>query len=197
MVHLQLPYLRFKVVYKPLIIDISTIYANKTTTIAVKVLDSSGNPVFINTTQLLFVQITNECTKGSNFDLVSVNGRQTTLDQDIFEQLILTSNGTYQHSFTIAKEGKISISVLLYTQGGVFAEYFDNMLLNGTNSFNRTETLSNFAYNWGSSSLYPNGKTDYVSARFNFLLKWPTSETVSFQLNVDDYGYMNVGKYLI
>ena len=121
-------------------------------------------------------------------------GRQTVLDQDIFEQMTSISDGIYQYSFTITKVEKITISVLLYTQGGVFAEYSDNIKFRGDNNANRTEILTNLNYSWGTGAVSPTGKADFLSARFYFLLKSPTNGTVNFQLNVDDYGYFCIGK---
>ena len=64
-------------------IIVSPIYANRTSTIKVSILDVNNNSVPLLATQVIFVQITNEKTKGINFNLIDVAGRKTIIDQII------------------------------------------------------------------------------------------------------------------
>ena len=175
-------------------IGVTTIYVNDPTTVSVNVLDSSLNPVSLLTTQLLFIQITNESTKGANFNLTPPTGQQIVLDQEIFEQMTLGTDGTYQYNFTLTKVGKITICVLLYAQGGAFVEYFENMFYEGDNSANGTEAISNFNFNWGTSAISPTGRADYVSKRYHFLLKSPATGTINFKIYADDSAYLYISK---
>ena len=136
----------------------------------------------------------NEWTKGANFLLNSVSDRQIVIDNEIFEEMVKGPDGTYQYSFTITKVGKITISIMLATQGGVLAEYFGNNGLSGNNIYTRRETISYFYYDWGGGAVYPNGPGDYVSGIFHFYLKAPTTGTISYFVIVDDRGAFNIGK---
>ena len=175
-------------------IGVTTIYVNDPTTVSVNVLDSLLNPVSLLATQLLFIQITNESTKGANFNLTPATGQQTVLDQEIFEQMTLGTDGTYQYNFTLTKVGKITICVLLYTQGGAYVEYFENMFYEGGNSANRTEAISNFYFDWGTSAISPTGRVDFVSQRYNFLLKSPATGAINFKITVDDFVNLYISK---
>ena len=181
------------VIINHIVIGATTIYANSPTTVSVNVLDSSLNPVSLLSTQLLFIQITNESIKGANFNLIPATGQQIVLDQEIFEQMTLGTDGTYQYSFTLTKVGKITICVLLYTQGGAFVEYFENTSLFGDNSVNRTETITEFNFNWGEGEISPTGRAENVSKRYNFLLKSPATGTTNFKINDDDSANLYIG----
>ena len=191
---LQPQNLLLMVIINHIVIGPTTIYVNSSTTVSVSVLDSSLNPVSLLTTQLLFIQITNESTKGANFNLTPATGQQIVLDQDIFEQMTLGTDGTYQYSFTLTKVGKITIWVLLYTQGGAFVEYFANMFYEGDNIDNRTEAISNFYFDWGTSAISPTGRADFLSKRYNFLLKSPATGTINFKITVDDFVNLYISK---
>ena len=102
------------VIINNIVIGATTIYVNDPKTISVNVLDSSLNPFSLLSTQLLFIQITNESTKGANFNLTPATSQQIVLDQEIFEQMTLGTDGAYQYSFKLTKVGKITICVLLY-----------------------------------------------------------------------------------
>ena len=175
-------------------IGVTTIYVNDPTTVSVNVLDSLLNAVSLLATQLLFIQITNESTKGANFNLIPATGQQIVLDQEIFEQMTLGTDGTYQYSFTLTKVGKITICVLLYTQGGAFVEYFENMFFAGDNSVSRTEAISNFNFNWGEGAISPTGRADFLSQRYNFLLKSPATGAINFKIYVDDFVNLYISK---
>ena len=136
----------------------------------------------------------NEWTKGANFLLNPVSGRQIVIDNEIFEEMIKGPDGTYQYSFTITKVGKITISIMLATQGGVLAEYFGNNGLSGNNIYTRRETIPYFYYDWGQGAVYPNGSGDYASGIFHFYLKAPTTGTISYSVIADDRGAFNIGK---
>ena len=174
-------------------IGVTTIYVNDPTTVSVSVLDSLLNPVPLLATQLLFIQITNESTKGANFNLTPATGQQIVLDPEIFEQMTLGTDGTYQYSFTLTRVGKITICVILYTQGGAFVEYFANVSYEGDNIDNGTEAISGFYFNCNLNSTSPTWIAGYGSQRYNFLLKSPKTGTIEFMTYVDDFANLYIG----
>ena len=190
---LQPQNLLLMVIINNIVIGVTTIYVNDPTTVSVNVLDSSLNPVSLLTTQLLFIQITNESTKGANFNLTPATGQQIVLDQEIFEQMTLGTDGTYQYSFTLTKVGKITICVLLYTQEGAFVEYFANVYHEGDNSDNRIETISNFYFICDANSNAQTWKAGYGAPRYNFLLKSPATGTINFKISADDSANLYIG----
>ena len=156
--------------------------------------DSSGNTISLPSTQIPFILITNECTKGENFNPIPVSGRDVVLDKDIFGEMIPNSDGTYQFTFTATKIGKISIVVYLYSQGEWFVEYFGNYYLFGNNIYNGTETRAVFNYNYGVDQVCPWGRADDVSARFIFSIKAPVDGILNLQLTADYYANLDIGK---
>ena len=157
-------------------------------------MDGNGDPVSLPSTQILFVQITNEMLKGSNFNLIPTTNREIVLKDEIFEEMKNSSKGTYQYNFTSTNVGKITISIILATQGRILAEYYDSTNFEGNNSFTRVMEIPQFYFNWGNGALYPNGRSDYVSARFNFYLKSPVTGSISYSIVADDSAALYIGK---
>ena len=102
------------------------------------------------------------------------------------------SDGTYTYNYQVTRPGTITVAVLLYTQGGVYNEFFPNTNESGNNEYRGTRSTINFQD--GSYDVYPGRKT-YVSANFYFRFKSPTSEILSFTISVDDDVSMYIGDY--
>ena len=101
-------------------------------------------------------------------------------------------DGTYTYNYSVSRPGQITISVLQYTQGGVYQEYFNNNNRSGNNQNNGTTSQINF--NWGSGVIY-SGVSDNVSASFYFRFKGPITGVVTFYIYVDDDTTMTIGNY--
>ena len=136
----------------------------------------------------------NESTKGYNFGLTPVSGAQTVIDSEIFEQMIMSTDGSYHYSFTVTRYGKITICILLYTQNGVYEEYYANTEFSGNSIYSRINTGGTLNYNWGYGAVCPWGREDDVSLGVNFLMKSPTTATINYIMNANDTAFLNLGK---
>lgn len=62
---------------------------------------------------------------------------------EVSTQMIDQLDGTYTYTLNVNRPGAITISVLYYTQGGVWNEYYSNVAGTGTNSLvNSTTTIN-------------------------------------------------------
>ena len=139
----------------------------------------------------MFVEITNACTKGNNYLCIATPGRETVLVSDIIQQMTDNLDGTYIYNYSISRPGQITVSVLHYTQGGVYQEYFPNSGRTGNNQLNGTTSQINF--NWLQGDIIP-GRADVVSIGFYFIFKAPITGSITFYISVDDSTTMKVGK---
>jgi hypothetical protein len=88
-------------------------------------------------------------------------------------------DGTYIYNFSADLDGPITLNILLFTQFGVYAEYFDNTLNTGTVA--STNILSEMTAAFGGGLVTPtNG--DNVSGNFFMKLKTVTSTSYTFYL---------------
>ena len=62
--------------------------------------------------------------------------RQTVLTSDIVAQMTDNHDGTYTYNYNVTRPGQITVSVLHYTNGGVYQEFFPNQFLSGDNGSN-------------------------------------------------------------
>lgn len=132
---------------------------------------------------MFYVEITNWCTKGYNFECKPVAGRQTVITPEISAVMTDNSDGTYSYSYTVNRPGKITVSVYMYTQGGVYNEYYPNNNYNVNNGKNNITSTLNF--DWGSGNIY-GGVSDDVSAKYFFIIKAPVTGTYTFYARHDD-----------
>ena len=96
---------------------------NATVTIIVTPKNSNGDNLKVGE-DIVYVSITNACTKGVNYPCNLDSDAITLLDSNIRAQMKYSSDGTYTYDYKVPKPGTITISVLLYTQGGVYVDYF-------------------------------------------------------------------------
>ena len=68
------------------------------------------------------------------------------------------------------------------------------MFYEGDNSANRTEAISNFYFEWGTGAISPTGRDDFLSQRYNFLLKSPATGAINFKIYVDDFVNLYISK---
>jgi hypothetical protein len=96
---------------------------------------------------------------------------------------ISNGDGTHSYSYTINLDGKITYSIILYTQGGIYSEYFDNTNASGTVA--KTNITSTLNFNWGLGSIF-SGNFETVSARYLAKIKAPTTDTYTIFFFRDD-----------
>ena len=142
--------------------------------------DSSGTNVGVGN-EVVFVEITNACTKGNNYEWVANADRQTVLTSDIVAQMTDNHDGTYTYNYNVTRPGQITVSVLHYTNGGVYQEYFPNTSESGDNASNSTISQINFPSS--SNDVYP-GRSVTVSGNFYFRFKAPITGTLTFYINI-------------
>lgn len=165
-------------------LGVSSFNINTSVTITVTAKDSasanvgSGNDLF-------FVEITNACTKGTNFECVADAGRQTVLTSDIVQPMYDNLDGTYYYTYSVSRPGKITVSPLLYTQGAVYSEYYTNNALSGTMSSSSTSDYKQ-VYLASTTGAIFTGCTDNCSIKFYFRFMAPTTGTITFTLQADD-----------
>lgn len=90
-------------------------------------------------------------------------------------------DGSYYYNYSLNLDGNITISVLLYSQGLIYSEYFDNSIWSGTPSVTSTISTLNLGWTGAITSL-----SDYVTARYWLAIRAPTTATVTIYVEVDD-----------
>ena len=104
-------------------------------------------------------------------------------------------DGTYTYNYTVSRPGQITVSILQYTLGGVYQEYYASNSFSGNNAYNST-IPADINFNWGSGNIYPSRAID-VSAKFYFRFKAPITGIITFYILLDDVTTMSVGKKAI
>lgn len=92
-------------------------------------------------------------------------------------------DGTYRADYTINRDGKITVSVVIARVGGLSAEYFNNAFLEGVPIKQQVDNTINF--DW-SDGLITDETGDFVSIHWYGKLLSPATEDFTFVLNGDD-----------
>ena len=92
-------------------------------------------------------------------------------------------DGTYTGTYTVPLDGTVTVSVFLMQAGGAYAEYFDNIFMDGTPALKRIEPTID--HDWG-TGLITNSASDFVSARWYTKIKAPKTEDFFFTVEADD-----------
>ena len=143
--------------------------------------DSTSTNVGVGN-EIVFVEITNACTKGSNYEWTADAGRQTVLTSEIVAQMTDNHDGTYSYNYSVSRPGQITVSVLHYTNGGVYAEYFPYSSITGINEHNSTYPQQiNYPSSTNNADL---GTSTNFSANFYFRFKAPTTGTITFSIQI-------------
>jgi hypothetical protein len=82
-----------------------------------------GDLYFLHVEDLCFVTENYRC------DLSLTNSGYE--EVPMFIQMTDNLDGTYSATYSIAREGQVTVSVVLARQGGLYAEYFNNAFLSG------------------------------------------------------------------
>ena len=125
---------------------------------------------------MIFIQITNTCTKGYNIECYADGGALPVMTSSINSLMTDNGNGAYSYTFQVARPGTITIQILLYKQGGVYNEFFPNSNESGNNVYNGMWSTINIQANI--QDIYPGRQTD-VSGNFYFKIKGPISGSVT------------------
>lgn len=89
----------------------------------------------------------------------------------------------YRSSYEVPIDGKVTGSVFLMNNGGLYAEYFNNVFMDGVPEVKRVDPTINF--DWKHNLITPEG-ADFVSIRWYTKLKAPFTEEYTFIIEADD-----------
>ena len=156
------------------------VLSSKTVTVTAK--DASSTNIGTGG-DLFYIQITNQCTKTSDFAWTVVGGADNTLSSSIFTLMTDNYDGTYTYSYTMTNDGVISVSIILFNRFKVLGQYYLGNPLSG--SVVVSNYSSSLQYNWLTSDI-TSGHGDYVSAVFQAYIKAPITGTITFTLSADD-----------
>lgn len=160
--------------------------SEKTVTVQAK---TSGGANISTGGDLFYIQISNECTKTTNFKCTVVGGADNTITTPIFTEMTDNNDGTYTYKWTPDNEGKLSIVVVKMNRYLVLGNYYNSQTITGTAVV--TNYSSHINYNWGGYDVTP-GRGDYVSSRYDTYLKAPYTGTIRFYLSMDNEAALRV-----
>jgi hypothetical protein len=172
-------------------IYIAVVEAYKTYTVTVQAKDASGN----NRNEgedIFWIHIENQCTKGEMFECLDVAGHRTVFQTEIDAQMTDNMDGTYSYTYTTQLDGNITLYVLLYTQFGAYAEFFNNLLYTGV--VNVVRIYPQINQNW-TSGLVTLNQSDDVSANYYLKVRAPVSDDFIFYLDPNHNGYLYFDKF--
>ena len=147
-----------------------------------------GNDVF-------WIRIENQCTKGTSFEWIDVSSQRKVLQTEISQKMYDNLDGTYTYSYSSNLDGTITVYVFLYTNGGIYAEYFDSSKWSGTPA--TKTTMSTLNSGWTSGTLITASRSSYVTIAYYARIKAPTSDTYTIYIEVDDTAKVFIDSTLI
>ncbi len=163
--------------------------AQNPVTVVVTALATDGSPK-TSGGDYVFLRVADYCERepASTYPCKRVPAAHSQYNRDIFNKTLLVAmadpgNGTYSSSYNSPASGWISASAILGTQGGLLAEYFENIFLDGNASLSRIDSSVDF--HWGIDLITP-AQADYVSARWSGFLRAPLTETFTISVRCDD-----------
>jgi hypothetical protein len=132
---------------------------------------------------LFYVQITNRCTKASNFACTVNGGADTTIVTAITALMTDNNDGTYTYILNHNNEGTLSISVILYNRFSVYGTWYNTDDLTGAVA--NTNISTSISYYWGNYNVTTT-LGDYVSGKMEGYIKSPYSGSVELILYTDN-----------
>lgn len=131
-----------------------------------------------------FLHVMLECQKTTNFKCVTVaNPRQILTNPPNLIPFVDNGDGTYKATYFVPLDGKVTVTVFLMQSGGFYAEYFNNVFMDGTPAITKIEPTINF--NWG-TGLITTDSSDFISARWYAKIRAPYTEEYAFIMEGDD-----------
>jgi hypothetical protein len=161
---------------------LSAFNALSDTVVTVTAKDTGGTNVGTGG-DLFYVQITNRCTKTSNFACTVNGGADNTILTAITALMTDNNDGTYTYILNHNNEGVLSISVILYNRFSVFGTWYNTDDLTGAVA--NTNISTSISYNWGAYNVTAT-LGDYVSGKMEGYLKSPYSGSVDLILYTDN-----------
>jgi len=110
-----------------------------TSTVSIQALDESGAA---KTTggDFFFLHVEQLCQTSPGNYRCDLNAQNTNIQGvPIIKLFTDNGDGTYSATYLIREAGKISVSVVLARQGGMYAEYFNNAFLDGPNVLSKVD----------------------------------------------------------
>ena len=95
------------------------------------------------------------------------------------------ADGSYEAEMVLPVAGKYQLDVYQLIPGGLFAEYFNDALLD-ENSLEKSKVDAVLNHTWGAGRV-TSSSTDYVSIRWTGVLRSAHSEIFLFSFQVDDH----------
>jgi len=122
-----------------------------------------------------------------NYAWDATTGRETVLDSDVSYKMIDNRDKTYSYNYTVDRPGDITINVIKYNLGKVYAEYYPNTAWSGNN--NHRDNLTQIFFNSSSVWVYNNGSNDYnynAWIKFYFRLSPPINASYTILGHSDE-----------
>lgn len=95
-------------------------------------------------------------------------------------------DGTYKYDYSVQLDGIVTVQVLL-KYPGVYSVWYDNVSWAAPASVSNIS--STISYVWGSGNVTPSN-ANYVSAKFKFRIKAPTTDTYTlYQISDDEASF--------
>ena len=141
----------------------SPIITSQSNTVTLTARDSSGTNLGVGG-DLIYISITNQCTRGTNMKWDAVSGAANVISNPINAQMNDNGDGTYSYSYSVSSPGAITIAIVVVAKVGVSGVYYDNASLT-------PPSVSTLTTSWV-YLLYFNSKI-WICNKFKiFILKW-------------------------
>ena len=167
---------------------ISSVEAFTNYTVYVTTKDSTGTDRNVGG-DIFFIRIENQCNSTTGmFECQDVTNQDQVLQTEIETQMYDSLNGTYYYTYSTQLNGTITITVILYTQYGIYGEYFNNLLYSGTVYGSQTLTQMSFS----TTGDLITGLSNSLTANFFMKVKAPETDNYTLTYTVDDSATMYV-----
>ena len=110
-------------------------------------------------------------------------GQKLVINANVEARMTDNGNNQYSYTYSVARPGKITISVLKYVGGRIYQEYYPSTNVALLSDYSSYSTDIN--KDWGTGVLY-NGRYDNVGIKSYFKLIPPVTASYTFTVNVDD-----------
>ena len=77
---------------------------------------------------IVWIKIENEWSTNGTFEWVDVTNQATVVQSEIDTQMYDNLDGTYTYDYSVDLDGNITISVILYTKGGLYGKFHNSKI---------------------------------------------------------------------